>query len=849
MTPYLTRFWQSFTRQLSLTNGRHIFLYLWLLPASQRKPIPWLDTHAQYLYELSLNELAIDDRASLSHCLSRVFVRPQNQQVAPPVGLFPQGLRRFLRRICRALSVVLGPTLSYLSKQFKTVIGNIDLRVFGQRVDVLALAVPTLTLGWRFLIAFICVPIVAICVTTPLTWGGQALFALLMALTALFVGSVSGRTARMFLMTLSVVATMRYLWWRLTSTINPDAWGDLIFGCLLLFAEVYAVLILLLGYFQTAWPLQRKPTSLPSNRDLWPSVDIFIPTYNEPLKILKPTVLAALGVNWPKDKIKIYILDDGRREEMRHFAAEAEVEYLVRPNNLHAKAGNLNHALQHSSGEFITIFDCDHIPTRSFLELTMGWFLRDPNCAMLQTPHHFFSPDPFKRNLNMGENVPAEDSLFHGLIQDGNDFWNATFFCGSCAVIRRKPLLEVGGIAVETVTEDAHTALKLHRLGYNTAFINIPQAAGLSTESIAGHVGQRIRWARGMVQIFRIDNPLFGKGLSLAQRLCYSNAMLHFMFGIPRLIFLVAPMGFMFFGFHLISAASLTIISYVVPQLFHASIANSRAQGKYRHSFWAEIYETVLAWHIAVPTTLALINPKLGTFNVTSKGDIVEKHFHDWTIATPYMLLMTINLLGICFGVVRLFWWNADETGTVLLNIFWVFYNLVILGVAMGTVKEARQIRSTHRIVINKPVIIYLIDGRTISAQASDYSMGGLGIVLSPGTEISKGEHLRIAILSDGEEYALNAVVAWAGAGRLGLKFESLSIEDEKRLVGATFARADAWTSEQRQQRDKPMQSLSSIIKLCFMAYRDLFLVIAGYLPDVKQLSLRINEKRKLLTR
>jgi cellulose synthase/poly-beta-1,6-N-acetylglucosamine synthase-like glycosyltransferase len=96
-------------------------------------------------------------------------------------------------------------------------------------------------------------------------------------------------------------------------------------------------------------------------------------------------------------------------------------------------------------------------------------------------------------------------------------------------------LLEVGGIATETVTEDAHTALKLHRRGYTTAYLRQVLAGGLATESLSGHIGQRIRWARGMAQIFRLDNPLTGRGLRLLQRLCYSNAMLHFFSGVPVL--------------------------------------------------------------------------------------------------------------------------------------------------------------------------------------------------------------------------------------------------------------------------------------------------------------------------
>src|SRR3546814_12820583 len=59
-----------------------------------------------------------------------------------------------------------------------------------------------------------------------------------------------------------------------------------------------------------------------------------------------------------------------------------------------------------------------------------------------------------------------------------------SFFCGSCAVLRRSAIDEIGGFAVETATEDAHTALRLHRKGWNSAYVRIPQAAGLATESL-----------------------------------------------------------------------------------------------------------------------------------------------------------------------------------------------------------------------------------------------------------------------------------------------------------------------------------------------------------------------------
>lgn len=246
--------------------------------------------------------------------------------------------------------------------------------------------------------------------------------------------------------------------------------------------------------------------------------------------------------------------------------------------------------------------------------------------------------------------------------------WDATFFCGSCAVIRRKPLDEIGGIAVETVTEDAHTSLRLHRRGYTSAYMRIPQSAGLATESLSAHIGQRIRWARGMVQIFRLDNPLFGKGLKLAQRLCYLNAMFHFLSGIPRLIFLTAPLAFLLLHAYIIYAPALMIALFVIPHMVHASLTNSKIQGKYRHSFWSEIYETVLAWYIAPPTLVALINPHKGKFNVTAKGGLVEEKYVDWVISRPYIFLVLLNLLGVAAGVWRYYYGPENETLTVIVN-------------------------------------------------------------------------------------------------------------------------------------------------------------------------------------
>ena len=650
-------------------------------------------------------------------------------------------------------------------------------------------------------------------ISVPLDLQGQILFSLGSFGAALLLSKTPGRLSTLAMIVLSISASSRYIYWRFTDTIGFTHWMDAALGYGLVLAELYAFGVLLIGYVQTAWPLQRRPVPMPADVSTWPSVDIFIPSYNEPLEVVRQTVFSAMSLDWPADRLHVYVLDDGRRTEFREFCEELGVGYLIRDNNHHAKAGNINAALQVTHSEYIAIFDCDHIPTRSFLQVCMGWFFKDTNLVMLQTPHVFFSPDPFERNLDTFHRMPNEGELFYGILQDGNDLWNASFFCGSCAIIRRKELLEVGGIAVETVTEDAHTALKLSRLGYNTGYLEVPQAAGLATESLSGHVGQRIRWARGMAQIARTDNPLFGKGLHFGQRLCYLNAMLHFFNGLPRLVFLTAPLAYLFFGAQVFQASALMITAYVLPHLAHASVTNSRIQGRFRYSFWNEVYESVLAWYIMRPVLVAAINPKLGKFNVTAKGGVIEKAYFDWTIARPYVVLLLINLVGMAVGVWKLFSSAGDETTTLVINMVWTVYNIILLGASVAVASETRQIRGTPRVAASLPAVIRFENGRTLVCKTEDFSQHGLGLAVPPDVDIPMGSSLSVSLFRSDEEGVFPAIVTFSGKGRLGVKFDNLSLHQQAELASLTFARADAWIATWGTgPRDKPLRSLKSVI-------------------------------------
>ncbi len=657
----------------------------------------------------------------------------------------------------------------------------------------------------------------------PLAARPQVLLTTMLFVLAMVLNKCSrAHWMTLLLICLSVFVTLRYAIWRTESLYtffsNPSSrWNalDLLFIFALFGAELYAFLVMALGYLQMLWPLRRKPVPMPDCIAEWPDVDVLIPSYNEPLEVVRYTALAAANIDWPAEKLHIYILDDSRREEFRIFAEEAGIGYITRPDNQHAKAGNINHALQQIASPFVAIFDCDHAPTRSFLQATMGWFFQDAQLGLMQTPHHFYSPDPFERNLQKFRTMPNEGELFYGIIQDCNDFWDATFFCGSCAVLRRSALDAVGGIATETITEDAHTSLRMQMAGWNTAYMNVPQAAGLASERLSGHVKQRIRWARGMIQVLRTDNPLFAPGLHVSQRLCYFNAMLYFLYALPRLVFLTGPLIYLLLGHVNIPGTWSLILAYALPHLALSVLTNSRIQGERRHSFWNEVYETVLAPYILLPTLLALVNPKFGKFQVTDKGGVVEEAYFDARIAQPFLVLFLLNALGLGMGVVHLFHPGEANPGTVLMNSLWTLFNMMILGVSMAVAYESQQRRHNVRIEMERPLRIENGRGGSGAGKTVNISGGGAAIHLEESVALLRGDKVSVILKTPLGEASLPARVLLLRGKNLRVQFDHLSIAEQEQLTQAMFSRADTWLDWSKNRgADHPLHSLMQLVWL-----------------------------------
>ncbi len=354
---------------------------------------------------------------------------------------------------------------------------------------------------------------------------------------------------------------------------------------------------------------------------------------------------------------------------------------------------------------YVAIFDCDHVPTRSFLQMTMGWFLRDPKLAMLQTPHHFYSPDPFERNLGQFRVIPNEGELFYGIVQDGNDFWNAIVFL---RLLRRAAPYRAGRYRRHRGGDRdrgcAHFAAHAdERLGH-----------GLHQHSPGGGTGHRAALgARGPAHSLgpghdsdsahRQSAFCAGSQVSAAAVLLQRHG--HFLYAVPRLIFLTAPLIYLLLNHTNIPGYWAAILAYALPHLTLSNVTNSRIQGEHRHSFWNEIYETVLSPYILLPTMMALINPKLGKFNVTAKGGVVKRTFFDTRIAQPFLIMLLFNIAGLLVAIPRFFIWDRDRPGTVLMNVIWCCFNIVILGVCTAVAREMRQLRTTVRISVVTPVM------------------------------------------------------------------------------------------------------------------------------------------------
>lgn len=627
---------------------------------------------------------------------------------------------------------------------------------------------------------------------------------------------------------LASVIVLRYVYWRLTETIpSPSQLADFVPGVLLLIAELYCIAMLGLGLFVNAQPITRGPAPELPDADL-PTVDVFVPSYNEDRDLVASTLAAVKALDYPSEKLKVFLLDDGgtdekyyafdaavaasarrRRSDLQQLCADLGVNYLTRERNLNAKAGNLNNGLAHSQGELVVVFDADHVPAREFLRETVGFFAADRRLFLVQTPHFFINPDPLERNLQTFKSMPSENEMFYGAIQKGLDSWNAAFFCGSAAVLRRQALDEIGGFAGVTITEDCESALELHSRGWKSLYVEKPLIAGLQPETFESFIGQRSRWCRGMLQIFMLKNPFFKSGLSFAQKLCYASSNLFWLFPFYRLIFTASPLFFILFDLQIYNASPQEFVAYTLTYIVAVMLIQNFLYGKLRWPWVSELYEYIQSVYLFGAILSVIANPRSPKFNVTQKGNSLAEDSLS-PLAWPFYAIFAILSAGTAYTLFRYVNEPASRDLLVVVGI-WNLFNTIMAGLALGVVSERRERRKIQRLPTSR-VGELAVDGLMLPVKVVDASIGGLKVKLAGADAqyLAPGRHrgkITIEGRRPGDAFAANVVVATAtaedGARTLGLSFVDGRPERYRLVADVAYADLSSMRSMRESRHRK----------------------------------------------
>lgn len=501
---------------------------------------------------------------------------------------------------------------------------------------------------------------------------------------------------RQFLVVTFFIVAFWYLYWRL-GTFNNEA---MFFSVSLYVAEIYGLFGAMLHVFMVARLTRREPMPVIEGK----TVDVFIPTINESTDLLRKTIIAARNMDYEH---VTWLLDDGHRPEMKKLAEEYGVRYLSRATNEHAKAGNLNYGLENSHGDFICIFDADHCPQQNFITNTIGYFA-DKNVAFVQTPQDFYNLDSFQhRQGKNNKGLWTEQSLFFRVIQRGKDYWNAAFFCGSCAIVRRSSLESIGGFATGTLTEDLHTSIRLHKKGYRSIYMQQSMAYGIAPSNVEPFLSQRVRWGQGAMQVWKKEGILTGKGLTIAQRLNYLASVLTYFDGWQKGLFYLAPVIVLTTGIMPIEAINREFLLHFIPYYLLSYFMFEEVGRGYGKMFYIEQYNFARFAAFA-HATLALFGTK-STFKVTDKG--LSQNDANKRALMPQKAVVIANLLAIPLGLLLYYFYAYLPIEGVIANIIWALVNCgFAFSLFRFTTGIGRFKRSSYRFPISLPAEIKVGD-------------------------------------------------------------------------------------------------------------------------------------------
>ena len=595
----------------------------------------------------------------------------------------------------------------------------------------------------------------------------------------------------------ALAVTLGYLVWRAGWTLALDVWW---LSIPLLVLEIHAFIGLLL-FTVSLWDVDHRPqTTDVTETDR--KVAILVPTYNEGLEVLMPTVAAAVAMHVTHET---WVLDDGNRPEVAKLAAELGANYIARPTHEHAKAGNLNHALGIIDADYVGVLDADHVASPDFIVRTLGYF-DDPRIALVQTPQEFYNLELFEhesggttRALGDGQADQIgrfhEQALFYRILQPGKNRWGGAFWCGTGAVLRVNALRDVGLVATDTITEDIHTTIRMHRRGWKTIYHNEILARGLAAPDAATYQLQRNRWGTGAMQVLRNENPITVPGLTLGQRLTYAATLSGWFDAWRTIGYLVLPMLVVATGVVPIAADALTFtIAFVTMFILSQLSLRVLSRGCHRPAL-SLVFELVRMTPNLLATTTLLSHKKV-TFKVTPKG-----RTSDGRTATHVPRPLTV-LLGLT--VVSVAWYALTLLGAtpVIYSVPWAVHaafgwmlvNACFLWLAIQRVRSPKFAAERRSSVRFATELLGRIDG--IEVLVKDVSLTGARIELPLPVPIA--EHTTLTVdVPDGPtlEFIGENRLTWTDArGRpmLGFEFDPGQHASRARLALALFGADDA---------------------------------------------------------
>lgn len=490
---------------------------------------------------------------------------------------------------------------------------------------------------------------------------------------------------------LLLTVALRYFVWRATTlnTAHPISLfcSALLLGTELLYLPTTGLQLLPALRFDPGLRSRQADQLQPWLQEHRPSVDVWIPTYNEPVRLVRRAILTCRNLSYTNHTITV--LDDGHRPTIAALAAELGVNYLSRPDNAHRKAGNLNHALAHTSAEFIAVFDCDFMPFAGFLERTLGFFC-DPKIALVQTPQHYFQAEFHNRNLGLDVVMPSDLDYFFRYLQVIRDRSNAVICCGTSYVIRRRALEEIGGYVTSCLIEDHQTSTKLLTRGWSLRYLNEVLSMGEVPRTFADFLDQRLRWMQGNVQIFFRPQELpIWTTLSFEQLSFYLNLAVSLLTPAWRLIYLLLPVLSLIFGFTLIAAPPIEYLAYGIPFVLLLHILPSWLSNHHQFQFWNEVYESLFCMP-GLRRLLQILRHPFRIYGgiVTNKDTTLSRQNLNLELSWPLLTLLAVLGLtvvmryGLPLLTSGLSHWRPTYEGEALM-LSWNLYNALVLGVAL----------------------------------------------------------------------------------------------------------------------------------------------------------------------